>query len=136
MNDKIEELKNKNTKRSLISPHYYGDTTRQIYLFMALIMLIATPFYYNKLPISAPVSVFSILILATIAGLTNPKLRSVIVFDFLVSIFMFLAFGWEAISSYKVSADMFFFTNLILSILSLFALYLSSKTLRGKFTSS
>jgi hypothetical protein len=135
MNDKIQELQNKNQHRDLGSTHYYGDLVRQIFIAMALIMLVATPFYNDRLPISASVSIIAVLILAIIAGLTNPKLRSVIIFDFVVSIASFLGFGWETISSYNVSVDALFYVNLILSILALFALYFSSKTLRGKFTS-
>ena len=134
MNDKIEELRNKNIGRSGGSAHYYGDVTRQFYLVIAIIMLVGTPFFHDRIPVSASVSIIGVLVLAVIAGLTNPRLRSVIIFDFLVSLFIFLAFGWQLVSSYQISVDPFFFANLCLSILALFALYFSSKTIRGKFT--
>lgn len=135
MNDKIEELRNKNIGRSGGSGHYYGDITRQFYLVMAIIMLVGTPFFQDRIPVSASVSIIGVLVLAVIAGLTNPRLRSVIIFDFLVSLLTLLIFGWQLVSSYLISVDSFFFANLFLSILALFALYFSSKTIRGKFTS-
>ena len=135
MNEKIEELQKKNLERSGASKHYYGDITRQLFVLMAFIMLVSTPFFHDRLPISASVSIIGVLVLAVVAGLTNPKLRSVIIFDFIVSLFVFLIFGVESVSSYQVSVDSYFYANLALSIIALFALYFSSKTLRGKFTS-
>ena len=135
MNEKIEELQKKNLERSGASKHYYGDITRQLFVLMAFIMLVSTPFFHDRLPISASVSIIGVLVLAVVAGLTNPKLRSVIIFDFIVSLFVFLIFGVESVSSYQVSVDSYFYANLALSIIGLFALYFSSKTLRGKFTS-
>lgn len=77
------------------------------------------------------------LTLSILAGFTNPKTTFIIVFDFLVSIGTLVVFGYETIVSYHGQlSDLFFLTNLALAILSLFALYFSSETLRGKLISS
>lgn len=136
-NEKIDSLKIKNQEKELrITHHYYGDKVRLIYLAMAVIMLVITPFFKDRLPVPAFYSIVGVLVLAILAGLTNPKSRSVIFFDFLVSIGLLLAFGHEVVVSYnKTSVDSFFWWNLTLAILAVFTLYFSSKTLRGHLLS-
>ena len=127
-----ENIRVKNNQKELQAMHYHGDKVRFVFLVMSIIMLISTPFFKNKLPMPAFISILGVLIFAMLAGLTNPKSKSVIVFNFLVSIGALLIFGREVIISYNnILTDLFFLSNLILAVLSLFALYFSSKTLRG-----
>ncbi|MFZ2522180.1 MAG: hypothetical protein WAX44_02940 [Minisyncoccia bacterium] len=129
--EKIENIKVHNQSRELREIHYYGDEVRMIFLIMAVIILILTPFFKVEIPLLAYFSVFGVLILSMLAGLTSPKARSIIIFNFLVSLTSLLVFGYELIVSFDRSFNMFFVGNLVLSILSIFAVYFSSKTLRG-----
>ena len=101
---------------------------------MAVIMVIATPFFYDRLPLPAFFSVLGVIVLSLLAGLTNPKMKPIIVGDFIVALVSLFAFGYESTVAYQGTwTDSFFWCNLILAILSVFAVYLSSKTLRGFF---
>ena len=137
-NEKIENLKIKNEEKTLrMTHHYHGDKVRIIYLIMAVVMLVTTPFFKDRLPVPALYSIFGVIVFAILAGLTNPKSRSVIFFDFFSSIGALLVFGNELIKSYdKTSMDSFFWWNLVLALLSLLAIYFSSKTFRGHMQSS
>jgi hypothetical protein len=114
--------------------HYHGDKVRNIYLLMAVIMLISTPFCSAELPVSTTNSVIGILILSLFAGLTTPRSRFIIVFDFLISLAVLFVFGYQFVNSYSAgSIGLFFLSNLVLALLSIAAVYFSSKTLRGNF---
>jgi hypothetical protein len=90
------------------------------------------PFFKDRIPFREHYTVLGVMILAMLAGLTNPKLRSIIILDFIASIFAFLIFGTEALVTYsQFKGDTFFFANLVLSVITIFAIYYSSKTLRG-----
>ena len=135
-NEKIENTKQnikiKNEQKELHVMHYHGDKIRSIFLTMAIVMLLMTPFFKNRLFVPAFASVFAVLALSVLAGLTNPKSRIIIIFNFLISIGALLVFGHEAIASYDSQIkDMFFLLNLVLAGLATFAIYFSSKTLRG-----
>lgn len=120
--------------RELKDMHYYGDRVRSIYVGMAVLMLAMSPFVQDRLPFPALLSVFAVVVLTIVAGLITPKTITVIVLNFLVSIASVVVFGKEAILTYSRNyKDIFFIGNFILSIASLFALYYSSKTLRGSF---
>ncbi|MFZ2621414.1 MAG: hypothetical protein WAX85_03375 [Minisyncoccia bacterium] len=135
-NDKIESFKEKSAERELKSMHYYGDTTRILYVVMAVVMLVATPFVKNDLPFPADVSIFAVLVLSVLAGFTNPKSKDVLYFDFAASVISLLFFGYEMIISYNGPyTKLFFYVNILLSVLAMFSLYLSSKTLRGNLQS-
>ena len=135
-NEKIESvaenIRMKNEQKELRMRHYYGDTIRILFICMAVIMLITTPFLKNQLPVPAFYSIFGVLVLSILAGFINPKSRSIIIFDFLVSIFALIIFGYQMVTSYNgFSLDLYFWTNVALSTMALFSLYFSSKTLRG-----
>ncbi len=131
-NDLIDKIREKNMQKELQGIHYYGDKVRFLFLTIAIIMLVLTPFFLDKKPLPASSTVFGVLVLAVLAGLTNPRSKNFIVFDFIVSMLLVIVFGYETIDSYKnFYLDTFFFGNLVLAILSIFALYFSSKTLRG-----
>lgn len=135
-NEKIENIKMKNIQKEAAFLHYYGDEVRTIFLVIAIVMIVMTPFVKNELPVPAYLSIFGVIVLSVLAGLTNPKLRFVIVFSFLASLASLVIFGYEVIvSSEKTYTSLFFGCNILLAILSLFALYFSSKTLRGHLLS-
>lgn len=133
-NKKIEDFKIRIMEKENKAMHYYGDNVRSLYMAMAVIMLVSTPFFQDRFPMPAFFSIICVLALSVLAGLTNPKSRKVIIFDFLASILVLLSFGYQTIVSYdKSSLDLFFAINLLISILSVFSAYYSSKTLRGHF---
>ncbi len=122
----------KDPKREVKNMHYYGDKIRVLYIVMSFIMLVASPFVKNLLPFPAFLSIFGFLLLTIIAGIINPKTKTIIILNFIVSIILVIVFGKEAIVTYKGDIkNVFFLLNFILSIGSLFALYYSSKTVRG-----
>ena len=128
-NERIETIREKIEIKKM---HYYGDTLRHLYLVIAIIMLITTPVFSSQLSLPIMFSVFGILVLSLFAGFNNPKSQLVIIFDFLVSVFIFIIFGYQSMVSYSGSyMDLFFLCNLLLALLSLFTVYFSSKTLRG-----
>lgn len=132
--EKIENIRVHSKEKELRDMHYYGNTVRILYMIMALVILVMTPFFKQDIPLPAYFSVFGVMILSVLAGLTSPKTRAVIVFDFMVAVFSLLIFGYEFVTKYKNIAsiyDLFFVGNMVLSVLSVFAIYYSSKTLRG-----
>lgn len=135
---KIENVRIKNVQKELESIHYHGDKVRIIYILSALIILVTTPFFREKIPLTGYFSVFCVMVLTIFAGLTNPKSRSIITLNFFISIAAFLVFSHEALESYNStnSADGFFLTGMLLSVISIFAIYYSSKTLRGNLMNS
>ncbi len=111
-------------------PHYYGNIVRKIFLICGLVMLITLPFLKEN--ISSPVfySILAILVLTFFAGMTNPKHKGIIVSDIVVSVLAFGIFTHQAITKSDGFLDLFFITNLVLSLLSLTAFYWSVKTIR------
>lgn len=122
----------KDPKREVKDMHYYGDKVRILYITMSFVMLVSSPFVKNLLPFPAFLSIFAFLLLTIIAGVINPKTKSIIILNFIVSVILVIVFGKEAIITYDGNIkNIFFLLNFALSIGSLFALYYSSKTVRG-----
>ncbi len=129
---KFENIRSKNSQKELESLHYYGDKVRTIFIIAAIIIIVMAPFFRDRIPFREHYTVLGVMVLAMLAGLTNPKLRSIIVLDFIASIFSFLIFGTEALVTYsQYKGDTFFWANLVLSVITIFGIYYSSKTLRG-----
>lgn len=130
--NKIESIRSRNSQKELESLHYYGDKVRTIFILAAIIIIVMAPFFKDRIPFREHFTVLGVMVLAMLAGLTNPKLRSIIVLDFIASLFAFLIFGTEALVTYsQYQADTFFLANMVLSVITIFAIYYSSKTLRG-----
>ena len=122
----------RNVTRRLKSIHYHGDTVRIIYVAMGVIIIATLPFLKNDLPLPIIFYIFAVLALLIFAGFTSPSSKSIIKGDFIVSAFALVYFCYEAVIAYNPSElDLFFFVNTLLSTLSAFSLYFSSKTLRG-----
>lgn len=118
-----------------LSLHYYGDMVRSLFMLAALVMLITLPFVNDLLPVSLPISILGILFLGIFAAITNPLQIWTTIFNVAISIIAFLIFEYYSIDAYyKFSfQSLLFWTNQILSIIFLFAIYYSIKTLRGMF---
>lgn len=113
--------------------HYYGDMVRTLFMLAAVVMLFTLPFFNEILPVPLPVSIFMILFLGIFAATTNPKQSWTGITNVVISISAFSIFVYYTVDSYyKYSIEsLYFWTNQILSIIFLFAIYYSVKTLRG-----
>lgn len=117
--------------------HYYGDKLRVLFVVSGLIMVVSYPFFSSLINAPLSLSILGGIVLAVFAGLTNPKLKSIMVLDMIVSIVACLSFQYYAIFAYhNLSAveninTIFFWVNQLLAIVFFFAIYLSTKTLRG-----
>jgi len=114
--------------------HYYGDTVRRLFVLGGLIMILTLPFFTNLLPVPLFISILAIVVVAIVAGATNPLQKSVAWFNLVTAAVAFLVFEYYAVDAYMMySADsVLFFTNQILALIFFFAVYFSTKTLRGK----
>ena len=114
-------------------PHYYGDVVRRLFLVAAIIMLVTLPFFNDRLPISSNLSLLIIVVLAIFAGATNPVKIMLAVIDVMVSIIGAAAFEYYAVQFYITFSpgDFLFWINQGLAVIFIFALYFSTKTLRG-----
>ena len=114
--------------------HYYGDLVRRLFMFAAVVMVVGLPFVLNDVPFPLFISLFAILVIGIFAGLTNPKHFWVAILNLLISSVAILTFEWIAVDAYLKQLSFFFVINQLLAIIFLFALYYSTKTLRGKMT--
>jgi len=123
----------KNEKR--LTRHYYGDIVRFLFMLAAIIMLITLPFLVDKLPTSVYVSIFIILAIGILAGITNPLQKWMSVLNGVISTAALFTFEYYAVSSLTNSGikNLYFITNQILAIVFLFALYYSIKTIRAMY---
>lgn len=110
--------------------HYYGDSVRKIFVGAAVIMLLFLPFYTDRIPFSYSASIFTIVFLGVIAGVTNPLQKWVIVLNTLISAGGVAVFEYMAINNYEF-LSLFFWINQLLAVLFLIALYFNTKTFRG-----
>lgn len=122
-----------NLKNGNPIPHYYGDMVRFFFLFAAVIMLVTLPFVNNLLPVPLLASIFAILFLALIAGLTNPSQKWTAVLNSIVAISGFVTYEYYAVNAYlaAASSSLLFITNQTLAIVFLLASYFATKTLRS-----
>lgn len=110
--------------------HYYGDLVRKLFIAAAIVMLIFLPFYNDRIPFSYSVSIFVIVFLGIIAGVTNPLQKWVIVLNTIISAGGVAVFEYMAINDYEL-LSLFFWINQTLALIFLVALYFSTKTFRG-----
>lgn len=113
-------------------PHYYGDIVRILFFIAGILMILSLPLLNGFVPVSLHISIFSILILIFIAGLTNPAQKWVSIVDTLISSVGFVVFEYFAVITFSGGEDfLFFLINQTLAVLFLFAFYFATKTVRG-----
>ena len=112
--------------------HYYGDTVRRLFVLAALVMVITLPFFTDKIPEPLPVALIAILITGAAAGLTSPRESWTAVTNVLIAVGGVLVFEWHAVQWYSryQLANNYFWTNQLLAVIFLLALYFSFKTAR------
>lgn len=114
-------------------PHYHGDETRVIFVIGAIVLIVAQSTGAD-LPLSTTGAVVSAAVLVIAAGVTNPAALWIHWFNAFFTFAGTLLFGTSAINHYRSGVSLFdpSFTYLeALAILSLIALYLTTRTIRG-----
>lgn len=115
-------------------PHYHGDAVRALLVILAVILIVAEGMG-AALPLGTVLTVALAVILVLAAGITNPAQKWIHVADAILAGIGTILFGSAAIGDYRadgILADPLSFTfALALALVSLIALYLSTRTIRG-----
>ncbi len=111
-------------------PHYYGDMVRRLFMIAGSIMLVTTPFFQDRLPVSAYVGLCAIIVLDVIAGLANPLIRWLGYVEAAIALCACMTFEYFAIRDFSVY-DSLFWINQTLALLFFIALYYAVKTSRS-----
>jgi len=113
--------------------HYHGDTTRALFVAAAILLIVAKSTGAD-LPLTTTGTVMSAILLVIAAGIINPAEGWIHWFNAIIAVCGTLLFGITAIHKYSdhVSfTDSSFIYVEALTLLSLVALYLTTKTIRG-----
>jgi hypothetical protein len=116
-------------------PHYHGNETRIIFVVSALIIIVAKS-TGAELPLSTVGAVISAVALVVAAGITNPAQLWIHWVNAVLSASGTILFGTSAVGHYRVGVSLLepsFIYLEILALLSLIALYLTTKTVRAKY---
>lgn len=120
-----------------VQKHYYGDIVRKLFLLGGAIMLVILPFVYSRLPVPYITSILIIMAIDVFAGITNPAWEWIELVDSAVSLVGFIIFSFYTVQIYIQNNvyDILFWGDFALGVIFFFALYFSTKTLRGKLAS-
>ena len=132
MND--DEIIIESEEQSHPVPHYYGDMFRRRLLTAGVVLLLAIIIDRQFLIFYLIVSVFGVLALTVLAGLTSPSNRTIIKNTAILSAIMFVIFEYFAVYEYlqeEFIFDYVFILRQALALIFLSIIYLSTKTLRG-----
>ena len=113
--------------------HYHGDETRIIFIVGAIVLIFAQSTGAH-LSISTFSSVIFAIVLVIAAGITNPEQSRIHWFNAFLAILGTLVFGTAAVEHYRAGTSIFspsFAYTEALSFLFLFALYFTTRTIRG-----
>jgi uncharacterized membrane protein len=120
------------------TPHYHGDQVRVIFVISALIIIIAQSTGAD-LPLSTIGAVISATALVIAAGITNQAIYWIHWMNALLAITGTLLFGSTVVGNYRAGSSFFdpsFLFLEALALLFLVALYLTTRTIRGKLIRS
>jgi len=115
-------------------PHYHGNELRIIFVVIAVVLIVAQS-TGASLPFSTLGAVVSAMILVIAAGITTPAVSWIHWVNAILSVIGTLLFGTSSVEHYRSGINFFdpsFIYLEILAILSLIALYLTTRTIRGK----
>lgn len=115
--------------------HYHGDEVRVLFFVGALVLIVAQSTGAD-LPMSTFGAVVVAVLLVIAAGITNPGQFWIHWFNALMAILGTLIFGTTAVAHYRAGLGIFdpsFTYTEALSLISLFALYFTTRTIRGLF---
>lgn len=114
-------------------PHYHGDNVRILFVVSAVVLIVAQS-TGAELPLSTTGAVTSAVLLVVAAGITNPAEGWIHWLNAIIAVFGTLIFGMTAVGRYRAGLSIFdpsFVYVEALALLSLIALYLTTKTIRG-----
>lgn len=114
-------------------PHYHGDQVRVIFVISAVVLIVAQSTGAN-LPLSTAGTVISAVLLVIAAGVTNPTQFGIHWLNALIAVMGTIIFGITAVGRYRADVsivDPSFVYVEALAILSLIALYFTTRTIRG-----
>ncbi|MDO8231744.1 MAG: hypothetical protein Q7T37_00880 [bacterium] len=114
-------------------PHYHGDAVRILFVTGAVVLIIAQS-TGAELPLTTLGAVISAALLAIAAGITNPMQYEIHWANALLSLAGTVLFGTTAIDHYRAGASFFdlsFIYVEALALISLIALYFTTRTIRG-----
>lgn len=114
-------------------PHYHGDEVRVVFVVGAVVLIVAQS-TGAELPLSTLGAVISAAVLVIAAGVTNPAQSLIHWFNAILSFAGTLLFGTTAVDHYRAGTSFFaqsFLYVEALALLSLIALYLTTRTIRG-----
>jgi len=114
-------------------PHYHGESTRVLFVISAIVLIVAQSTGSN-LPLSTMGSVIVALALVIAAGITNPAQGWIHWLNALLAAAGALIFGITAVDNYRAGVSIFdpsFIYVEALALLSLLALYFTTRTIRG-----
>lgn len=116
--------------------HYYGDIVRKLFILAGAIMIIGTPFFKDEIAVPLVFPALAVVAFALIAGITNPRDRWAAMVNVAASAISLVVFEAFALGNYQETRNAgsgFFVATQALAIIFFFALYFSTKTLRGRF---
>jgi hypothetical protein len=124
-------------KTDILPLHYHGHIVRRLFLIAGITMAGTLPFFTKFISIPLFLSILAIVIIAFLAGLESPEHRYVVVLNTLVASIACAMFEYQAAHFYLTATtsmpldSLFFWINQGLAVIFFFALYYSSKTVRG-----
>lgn len=113
--------------------HYHGDEVRGIFVLSAIIIIFAQSTGAD-LPLSTGGAVLVAAALVIVAGITSPRIVGIHWVNAFFAVMGTFLFGRAAVAHYRegsVAFDPSFIYVEVLAILSLIALYLTTRTIRA-----
>lgn len=117
-------------------PHYHGDAVRALFVAAAVVLIVARSIGAD-LPLPTGGAVLAAVILVVAAGITNPGQFWIHWINAGLSLLGTLLFGVSAVDRYRTGVSVFdpsFLSVEALALLSLIALYFTTRTIRGIHT--
>lgn len=111
--------------------HYYGDIVRDFMLGGAVVMLLAAPFYADRLRGELLFEVIGAIIIVGLAAMTNPWKKSILVADTIAVGIVTVVYQIWALNGYGTANNTAFVLREAVSIIFMFAFYFSAKTVRA-----
>lgn len=114
-------------------PHYHGDAVRALFVVSAILLIVAKSNGAN-LPLSTFGTVLVAVVLVVAAGITNPAQFWIHWANAFLAACGTILFGVTAIRHYRTGASIFdvsFIYVEVIALLSLVALYFTTRTVRG-----
>ncbi len=116
-----------------VIPHYHGDSVRILFVIGAIVIIVAKS-TGAEIPLSSFGSVVAAVVLVIAAGITNPTQFWIHWANAFLAIYGTIIFGTTAVEHYRAGTSIFdssFIYVEAIALLSLIALYFTTRTVRG-----